>query len=117
MLSVGRVSELGVGSVPTRGNRNSDGWQKCFTNVPPGASRISADHNVKNVFSSLCDAVDGEYCRWLYGAKHRRSGRGASLTTVGVSIKTRLKTRRGGPLASPALLWICSSNDILLLND
>ena len=30
-----------------RGNRNSDGWQKCFTNVPPGASRVSADLNVK----------------------------------------------------------------------
>ena len=22
-------------SVRPRGNRNSDGWQKCFTNVPP----------------------------------------------------------------------------------
>ena len=42
-----------------RGNRNSDGWQKCFTNVPPGASRGSADHNVKNVFSGIYDAVDG----------------------------------------------------------
>ena len=30
-----------------RGNRNSDGWQKGFTNVPPGASRVSADHNAK----------------------------------------------------------------------
>ena len=38
-----------------RGNRNSDGWQKCFTNVPPGASRGSADLNVKNVFSGICD--------------------------------------------------------------
>ena len=46
-----------MGSVPTRGNRNSDGWQKCFTNVPLGASRVSADHNVKNVFSGICDAV------------------------------------------------------------
>ena len=43
-----------------RGNRNSDGWQKCFTNVPPGASRDSADHNGKNVFSGICDAVDGD---------------------------------------------------------
>ena len=40
-------------------DRNSDGWQKCFTNVPPSASRVSADHNVKNVFSGICDAEGG----------------------------------------------------------
>ena len=28
-------------------DRNSDGWQKGVTNVPPGASRVLADHNVK----------------------------------------------------------------------
>ena len=79
--------------------------------------RASQPITMSKFFSGICDAVDGEYRRWLYGAKHRRSGRGASLTTVGVSIKTSLKTRRGGPLASAALLWICSPNDILLLND
>ena len=84
------------GECPPRGNRNSDGWQKCFTNVPPGASRVSADHNVKNVFSSICDAVDGECRRWLYDAKLRRSGRGASLTTIGVD--TKCKGKRCGEL-------------------
>ena len=49
-LEVGSVVD--VGSVPMRGNRNSDGWQKCFTNVPPDASRNSADHNVKNVLAA-----------------------------------------------------------------
>ena len=29
---------------------NSDGWQKGFTNVPPGALRDSANCNVKNGF-------------------------------------------------------------------
>ena len=53
---------------------NSDGWQKCFTNVAPSASRVLADHNVKNVFSGICDAVDGECSRWLHDAKLRRSG-------------------------------------------
>ena len=24
-----------------------DGWQKCFTNISSGASRVSADHNAK----------------------------------------------------------------------
>ena len=35
-----------MGTLPTI-DRNSEGWQKCFTNVPPGASRVSADHNAK----------------------------------------------------------------------
>ena len=38
--------------VPHAIDRNSDGWQKCFTNVPTGASRVSADHNVKNVLAA-----------------------------------------------------------------
>ena len=38
------------GECPYAIDRNSDGWQKCFTNVPPGASRGSADHNAKNIF-------------------------------------------------------------------
>ena len=33
-------------------DRNSDGWQKCFTNVPPGASRVLADHDVKNILAA-----------------------------------------------------------------
>ena len=40
------------GECPHARDRNSDGWQKCFTNVPPGASRGSADHNVKNVLAA-----------------------------------------------------------------
>ena len=39
-------------SVRPRGNRNSDSWRKCFTSVPPGASRDSADHNVENVLAA-----------------------------------------------------------------
>ena len=35
-----------MGTLPTI-DRNSEGWQKCFTNVPPSASRVSADHNAK----------------------------------------------------------------------
>ena len=46
---------------------NSDGWQKCFTNVPPGASRGSADHNVKNVFSGICDADSRRFVFAFYG--------------------------------------------------
>ena len=41
-------------------NRNSDGWQKCFTNVPPGASRGSADHNVKNVLAASAMPTPGD---------------------------------------------------------
>ena len=45
-MEVGRVC-CRCGECPPAIDRNSDGWQKCFTNVPPGASRGSADLNVK----------------------------------------------------------------------
>ena len=46
LLKVGREC-CRCGECPHARDRNSDGWQKCFTNVPPGASRVSADLNVK----------------------------------------------------------------------
>ena len=51
-MTKGKFWEVGreccrCGECPHARDRNSDGWQKCFTNVPPGASRVSADLNVK----------------------------------------------------------------------
>ena len=41
--------------------------------------------------SSGAHLMMGEGRRWLYGAKHLRSGRGASLPTVGVDTKMQKK--------------------------
>ena len=98
-----------MGSVPTRGNRNSDGWQKCFTNVPPGASRVSADLNVKMFLAASAMPWMGSLPALLTVANVVSVANSnfqlatlvliiGNILTLATFSKTRLKIRRG-PLA------------------
>ena len=47
VASIRPLYSIRCGECPHAIDMNSDGWQKGVTNVPPGASRDLADHNVK----------------------------------------------------------------------
>ena len=90
-------------------NRNSDGWQKCFTNVPPGASRGSADHNVKMFLAASAMPWMGSLPALLTVANVVSVANSnfqlatlvliiGNILTLATFSKTRLKIRRG-PLA------------------